>query len=940
MTDYLRDVKNYFVGKYTVQNNFWNNVCEKAEEIGYDILKRNGNGELPATRITFYDAVKFCNALNEICGLKPVYYEDGKVIKTGFADNVEISGKGIRLPAEKEWEYAATGDRDTLYFWGNEKGNNRTNQYAWMYDWDDKENAFLLRKPGLKKANQFGLYDVSGNVYEWCFDKFSDTDFRILKGGSVTLDSILESKFTSYSLANIASIDIGFRIFSDVDIELPDWLFRENETDEEYRNNKFDLFELLDLEVPELKQIKDYYLKGDIKSAKKEYIYLLKKRAEDKEFDYSFYMPVKMPALEKLMAKNERITWFAGDKNYSSYHGLVIFAIPLAEMYRVTKDKKYLKQFITVTNFIDYAKDEFDNLKPEELNRVSISVPDSWCYTQGFDSCKRLEHVTTIVLSMFLKYMDYSDMDDELVDALLKHMVRTITEDLPLVIKDARSVIPNQSLENAKSLIYAGNIFVGYKYAENLKKLGYDRILEATIGKCVFPDGTDMEQSYNYNFAICKIVEEFISYFGKLPEQLLPLKEAAVNRIRFLKTVSYPHGGYPATGTMSGTFPPVECKTVEEIGKFAKEYDDRNFKRFENIEKEEIGVISAVFPYSATTVMKNNNSVEAVYMWHFAARPGSGHAVENINSIQLSAYGMPMLVNAGASTYENIGFVPENQWDMIPEYEKYQHSSWGSNTVLIDGKSQGRLKYGENNKIDKYSECCDNAFYTDEYFDYSQGVYSGLYFDENGEFNAEHMREIIYVKKHNVFIIKDTIKADGEHEFSARFGIMPEGGENRQNTVIEELYLTMGYCKDEVIIDSNHIYTNKKGYPNFEIYVPEPGRNVTSEYGVKKPCRGWFRGAIRSGAKEKYDISVSWQGRDVTENITVIAVSENEKLPIGNLKYDDKVLNISLNDGNITFDGECVITSDGQKFNKKSAKVPKAFKWAKKNGKMIIDYGI
>ena len=52
------------------------------------------------------------------------------------------------------------------------------------------------------------------------------------------------------------------------------------------------------------------------------------------------------------------------------------------------------------------------------------------------------------------------------------------------------------------------------------------------------------------------------------------------------------------------------------------------------------------------------------------------------------------------------------------------------------------------------------------------------------------------------------------------------------------------------------------------------------------------------------------------------------------------MLNIYLGEGNITFDGECVITSDGQAFNIKNAKVPKTFKWVKKNGKMIIDYGI
>lgn len=939
MENYFCKAGNVYAAKYTVQNSLWNNVCDKAAGLGYDIIKRNGDGELPVTRITYYDAVKFCNALNEICGCSPVYFSGEEPVRNGRKENIDLVGEGIRLPTELEWEYAVAGDKETVYFWGDEKGNNRSNEYAWMYDLDDEKNAFLIRKPGLKKPNEFGLYDVCGNVYEWCFDKFEDTDFRIMKGGSVTLDSVIETKFTSYAPGGIECVDIGIRIFSDIDMELPNELFENNESDIEYKNHEYDLFDFLDLETEGLEQVKELYENGKITEAKREYVCILKKRAENVTFDYSFYMPINMKSLERLMAVDEGFKWFDGEKNFASYHGLAVFAIPLAEMYRTTGEKKYLNQFIKKTKFTKYAKNEFDNLLPEDLNRVSATVPDSWCYTQGFDSCVRMGHVCTIVLTMLLKYVDYSDITDEFAEAVITHMVRTIAEDLPLVLKDSRSVIPNQSLENAKNLIFAGNIFYGYKNAKIIEKIGYSRILEATIEKCIFPDGTDMEQSYNYNFAICRIVEEFIECFGELPEQMVPIREAAIKRIRFLKCVSYPHGGYPATGTMSGSFTPIDCKSREEISEFARLYDERNFKKFENIDNEELDVTTVCFPYSATTVIKSSRDWDAVYLWHFAARAGSGHAVENVNSIQLSAFGMPMLVNAGASTYENIGFLPEGQWDMMHDFEMYQHSSRGANTVLIDGKGQGRLRYGENNRIEKYNDCCPNAFYTDEYFDYSQGIYKGVYHNEQGEFEAEHLREVIYVKKHNVFIVRDTLKAEGEHEFSAKFGIMPEGGETRMNTVEEELYLTAGYCADEVVIEEKHVYTKKKNYPNFEIYAVGNNAEVMSKYGEKNPCEGWFRGAIRSGAKEKTDICISWKGKDVTENITVISVSENEKLHIKGVHEDKGVLKISLDSGNITFDGDVIETDEVHFFNIIDAKIPKGFKWVRKDGKLVPDYG-
>lgn len=936
MADYLCAVPGGYAGKYTVDNNFWNNVCERAKALGYDLTKRNGAGELPVTRITFYDAVKLCNALNEILGIGAVYFEKDSPVRTGYASDISRRGRGIRLPEEREWENAAGGG-DTLYFWGNEKGNNLTNKYAWMYDEKDRENAFLVRRPGLKCPNEYGLYDMSGNVYEWCFDKFRGTNFRIMKGGAVTLDSVLETRFTSYAPEYTAGIDIGMRIFADEYIEIPRELYEKNESGEPYKNRRQSLFDFIDLDTDGLGRVKALYEAGKTRSAVREYVLILKERARDSDFDNSFFMPVKEEALSRLMAGEENFSWFDGKRHFDTYKTLTTFAIALAEKYRTEHDAKYLEQFIKSTQDTLSAKDEFDNLPPEALNRVSGTVPDSWCYTQGFDSCARVMHVCKFIVSTLLKYIDEDDLTEAVAEAVAENIVRTLSEDLPLAIKDSRSVVPNQALENAMSLILAGKILYGLREGRAIERLGYERMTEATVERCVFPDGTDMEQSYNYNFAICKALKELMKFLGKLPEELEPMLAAAKNRIRFLKTVSYPHGGHPATGTMSGDFPPIECDSIEKTEEFARSHTLRSFDRFKMIDDREPNGETVCFPYSATTVMKSGTGAGAVYMWHFAARAGSGHAVENVNSVQLSAYGMPMLVSAGASTYNNIGFVPESQREMIAEYEKYQHSSNGANTVLIDGKSQGRLKYGENVRIDKYGTCCGNPFYSDEFFDYVQGRYFGVYYDGAGELEAEHLREIIHVKRGGVFIIRDTVTCAGEHTVSARFGIMPEGAETRMNTVEEELYLSVGYRPEEVHIDGTHVYTDKKGRANFEMYAIGESVEVKSEYGEKAPCRGWLRGAIRSGAKEKYDISFVGRGRDKIECITVIAVSGNEQLPIRKIEKDKNVLKISLHGCEVSFDGEKIM-ADGHEFALCDAKAPTGFKWIERDGKIFADY--
>ncbi len=191
-TEWIGD---FYLGKYEVTVGQWRMYCK---ETGREMPQFSGgnafdwNNDLPISGVSWHEATDFCKWLSE---------------KTGLP---------YRLPTEAEWEYAARGGN-----FAEEKrysGGSDANQVGWY-----NENSMLMPHPvGIKKPNALGLYDMSGNVYEWCSDLYkpyenanpeSEETKRIIRGGSF-------GKSVSFvRAANRASFDpsmknpeIGFRV--------------------------------------------------------------------------------------------------------------------------------------------------------------------------------------------------------------------------------------------------------------------------------------------------------------------------------------------------------------------------------------------------------------------------------------------------------------------------------------------------------------------------------------------------------------------------------------------------------------------------------------------------------------------------------------------------------------------------------------------------------
>lgn len=154
-----------------------------------------GEGDfLPVYNISWYEAVEFCNKLSEANGLEPYYIidaddkDDDNISshdEMKWEVEVNSNANGFRLPTEAQWEYACRAGTKTDFYWGKNSSWDAAGKYSWhMFNAGQKKYSqgrfwwvkyHKVKKVGTKVPNKFGLYDMSGNVAEWCFDRYSRT---------------------------------------------------------------------------------------------------------------------------------------------------------------------------------------------------------------------------------------------------------------------------------------------------------------------------------------------------------------------------------------------------------------------------------------------------------------------------------------------------------------------------------------------------------------------------------------------------------------------------------------------------------------------------------------------------------------------------------------------------------------------------------------------
>jgi formylglycine-generating enzyme required for sulfatase activity len=194
--------KDYYLGVYEVTQAQYEKVIGKNPSLYQGAIVGNENADLPVENVSWHDAVEFCKKLSDLP-------EEKK------------AGRVYRLPTEAQWEYACRAGSKTAYSFDDEEG------LLPEYGWFSSNSSDRTHTVGLLDPNAWGLYDMHGNVWEWCSDRHGEYpksavsdpsgpkvgSIRVIRGGCwINGAANCRSAFRGRITSDVRDFHLGFRL--------------------------------------------------------------------------------------------------------------------------------------------------------------------------------------------------------------------------------------------------------------------------------------------------------------------------------------------------------------------------------------------------------------------------------------------------------------------------------------------------------------------------------------------------------------------------------------------------------------------------------------------------------------------------------------------------------------------------------------------------------